>query len=47
MEKLEILIKCPYGWLAVGKKQAKNLCMVDVALLHDNIWEVIESMHPK
>jgi hypothetical protein len=45
MEKLETLIKLRYGWVAVGKHHHHGLFMIDVNLLHDSVWKVIEDMY--
>jgi hypothetical protein len=44
MEKLEMLVKINYGWLAIGKNKADGLFLADVNLLEENVWKVIEGM---
>lgn len=35
MEKLELLLKTEYGWIAIGKNKETGMFMVDVNLIDD------------
>lgn len=35
MERLELLIKTEYGWMAIGKNKEAGMFMADVNLLSD------------
>lgn len=45
VDKLELLVKLPYGWVVVGRNKEKELFVVDVNLIKMEYWEVIVSKY--
>lgn len=41
MEKMEILVKVQEGWLALGSSKLRGFFVIDVNLLHENVWEYL------
>lgn len=45
IDKLDMLLKIDYGWLAIGKNSTHGLFMVDVNLLTDRTWKILEEIY--